>query len=457
MATEAHTDLPTLFDRSKLGSLQIGAMIVCFVVVALDGFDTQSIAFVAPALRHAWDVPPELFGPLFGAGLLGTLIGSIALGSVADRFGRKPMLMVSTAVFGVMTLTCATAETIEQLGLYRFIAGLGLGGAIPNVLALISEYAPKRMRSTAIVLTFAGFPIGAVLGGMGSARIIPDFGWEAVFLLGGALPLLTLPAIAAFVPESARFLAGRPAQHKRLLRIVRRLDPSLDDASVAQVRFPPDRQASSVPVGDLFCDGRARWTVLLWSLTFVTLLLAYFLVNWIPLLLADAGLNHHQAIMGVVVLNLGGIIGSFLIGRISDRKGPFRVLASAFLVGAVFVAAVGVMIDSSASTLLMLIFVVGFCVFGAQLNISAVSAIYYPVYMRSTGIGWNMGIGRFGSVVGPTVGGALIAFGFSRGEMFLSAAVPAVIAGLIVIAMSLNPPREDGGEPSVNVDNQVEG
>jgi len=449
MAAETHVELGEVLDRGKLSGFQLGAMLVCFVVVALDGFDTQSIAFVAPALRQAWAVSPEMFGPLFGAGLLGTLVGSIALGSLADRLGRKPMLLVSSALFGVMTLACATADSIEQLGLFRFIAGLGLGGAIPNVLAVVSEYAPRRMRSTAIVVTFAGFPIGAMLGGMGSARLIPLFGWEAVFVVGGALPLLMLPLVAAFVPESARFLAARPERRARLNRILRKVEPGLDEQLAAAIRVPANTH-SSVPVGDLFRQGRARWTLLLWALTFTTLLLAYFLVNWIPLLLADTGMDHHEAIMGVVVLNLGGIIGSVLIGRISDRKGPFLALATAFLVGAVFVALVGLLIDSPVNTLLSLIFVVGFCVFGAQLNLSAISAIYYPVYMRSTGIGWNMGIGRFGSVVGPTVGGALIAFGFSRGQMFLSAAIPAVIAGLIVIAMRLNAPAIDGAQAAAD-------
>jgi AAHS family 4-hydroxybenzoate transporter-like MFS transporter len=445
MATEARLELVRILDESKLGALQISAMIVCFVVVALDGFDTQSVAFVAPALRESWNIAPELFGPLFGAGLLGTLVGSIALGSLADRFGRKPMLMVSTLLFGVMTLSCARASSIEQLGTLRFMAGLGLGGAIPNVLALISEYSPKAVRSTAIVVTFAGFPIGAIVGGIASARIIPAYGWESVFVIGGALPLLVLPLIAAWVPESARYLVMRRGQQPKLRKILLRVAPELDEAALDRVRMPPQR-ARSIPVKNLFTQGRAAWTVWLWSLTFTTLLLGYFLVNWTPLLLVDAGLDHHEAIMGVVALNLGGIIGGFVIGRISDKRGPFLALATAFFAGAVFVATVGVMIQSTAATLLALIFVVGCCVFGAQLNLSAISANYYPVYMRSTGIGWNMGIGRFGSVIGPTVGGALIAFGLARGQMFLSAAVPAILAGLIVILMSFNVPRVDESE-----------
>jgi AAHS family 4-hydroxybenzoate transporter-like MFS transporter len=445
MATESHLDLPDILGESNLGVFQISMMVVCFAIVALDGFDTQSVAFVAPALREAWSISPELFGPLFGAGLLGTLVGSIALGSLADRFGRKPMVMVSTLLFGVMTLMCARATSIEQLGLFRFIAGLGLGGAIPNVLALISEYSPKRIRSTAIVVTFAGFPIGAVLGGMASARIIPAYGWESVFIAGGALPLLLLPVIARWVPESARFLAAKPSKKSLLWKIVNRVKPELSESEMEQIRLPAE-ESKTVPVKQLFAQGRLVWTILLWLLTFTTLLLGYFLVNWTPLLLTDMGLNRHDAIMAVVALNMGGIIGGFTIGRISDKKGPFKALATAFFIGAVFVAAVGFMIQSSAGVILTLSFFVGLFVFGAQLNLSAISANYYPVYMRSTGIGWGMGMGRFGSIVGPTIGGVLIAWGMGRDEMFFSATIPAIAAGVLVLLMSFNVPRVDDGD-----------
>lgn len=442
MVTAANPELIHLIDNSRLGAFQLRALLVCFMLIALDGFDTQSIAFVAPTLRDAWSVSPEMFGPLFGAGLFGTLIGSIFLGSLADKFGRKPMLILSTLVFGLMTLFCATAESIEQLGIFRFLAGLGLGGAIPNILALTSEYSPRKIRSTAIVLTFAGFPIGAILGGMASARLIPHFGWESVFIAGGVLPLLMLLPVLLWVPESARFLATRHGLQARLQKIIHAIVPELDQAALVNIQLPV-ASAQHIPVKALFTDGRAVWTVLLWSLTFTCLLLAYFLVNWIPLLLADTGMEHKEAIMGVVVLNLGGILGGFVIGRISDRKGPFKALAIAFFVGAMFVATVGLRIDSPVPTLLTLIFFAGCGVFGAQLNLSAITATYYPISMRGTGIGWGMGLGRFGSVVGPTVGGALVAIGLSRGEMFLVAAIPAIIASLLVVVMSFNAPAQE--------------
>ncbi|MGI9259934.1 MAG: MFS transporter, partial [Gammaproteobacteria bacterium] len=172
--------LAQLLNNAKFGAYQISVMAICFGIAALDGFDTQSIAFVAPALLHTWGVSPASFGPLFGIGLFGTLIGSVVLGSLADRYGRKPLILISTATFGVMSLACATADSIEILGFYRFVAGLGLGGAIPNLVAMISEYAPARVRATAIVATFCGFPLGAVVGGIVSSRMIPALGWESV-------------------------------------------------------------------------------------------------------------------------------------------------------------------------------------------------------------------------------------------------------------------------------------
>ncbi|HKX57635.1 MAG TPA: MFS transporter, partial [Xanthomonadales bacterium] len=248
--------------------------------------------------------------------------------------------------------------------------------------------------------------------------------------------------VLLWVPESARFLAARQGLQSRLQKILQAIAPELDEPALRNVHLPLAHD-KHIPARQLFTDGRAIWTILLWSLTFTTLLLAYFLVNWIPLLLADTGMEHRQAIMGVVVLNLGGILGGFVIGRISDRKGPFKALAIAFFIGAVFVATVGLKIDSPVPTLLTLIFFAGCGVFGAQLNLSAITATYYPIAIRGTGIGWGMGMGRFGSVVGPTIGGALIAFGLSRGDMFLVAAIPAIVSGLLVVVMSFNAPPQD--------------
>lgn len=434
-----------ILEGAQLRAFQARAILICFMLAALDGFDTQSIAFVAPAIRHAWAVPPELFGPLFGAGLFGTMVGAATLSLLADRLGRKPVIVFCTALFGVMSLLCAMAQSIETLTLYRFIAGIGLGGAIPNIIALVSEYAPKRIRSTAIVATFCGFPLGAVVGGIASSRIIPAFGWEMVFIAGGILPLLLIPLVLLWVPESLRYLL-RDAKHADKARaIVEKIEPGAGKALPLAVQSASGH--ARPPVRSLFSRERAAWTVLLWLLTFTALLLGYFLINWTPLLLVDAGLAHDKAIMGVVALNLGGIIGSLVFGRVSDKRGPFKVVATAFGLGAAFVAALGLMIDSPMPVVLALISAIGLLVFGAQLNITALAANYYPLDMRSTGIGWSMGFGRFGSFVGPVLGGALIALGLDQGQMFLVAAVPAALACVLVMLMAFNVP---GSAPSAD-------
>ena len=243
-------DLTKIPEQAEMKLFQVGIMSICFAVVALDGFDTQSIAFVAPALRESWGISPALFGPLFGAGLFGTMLGSIFLGSLADSYGRKPLLLISTGLFGVMSLLCASATSIESLGIYRFVAGLGLGGAIPNVLALVSEYAPRRVRSTVIVTTFTGFPLGAVAGGIASAKIIPVFGWESVFICGGILPLVLVPLIIIGIPESLRYLSMGKNPRDKIRRILVRMDPELAGIDLERM-VPPDDHHKKVPVRNL--------------------------------------------------------------------------------------------------------------------------------------------------------------------------------------------------------------
>ena len=428
-----------VLDGSSLGTYQLRAIFICFLITALDGFDTQSIAFVAPALREAWNVAPEQFGPLFSSGLIGTLIGAILFSWLADRFGRKTLIVACALLFGVMSLLCSTATSVETLMAYRLIAGLGLGGAIPNVIALVSEFAPKRSRGTAIVAAFAGFPMGAVLGGIASSQIIPAVGWEWVFILGGILPLALLPFVVAWVPESLRHLARKESGRVKAATILERIEPGLKSGRTLDFTVKDDHVAQ--PVRELFVPSRIAWTILLWLLTFISLLVGYFLINWTPLLLVDAGVPQSKAILGVVALNGGGIIGGLIIGRLSDRNGPFKTIATAFGLGAVAIAALGLMIDSSATVLMSLVSVVGLSAFGAKLNISSLAASFYPLDMRSTGVGWSMGMGRAGAFLGPLIGGALVAFGFGQGQMFLIAAIPAAVACVVVIAMAFNTPK----------------
>ena len=432
---EQEVNLVEIMDEAKLRSFQIGVIVTCFALIMVDGFDTQSIAFVAPALRHTWEISPNTFGLLFSAGLLGSMLGAMILGPVGDRFGRKPLILASTLLFGIMSLLSAWASSVEMLAIYRFTGGLGLGGLLPNAIALVSEYSPKRVRSTTIVATFIGFPLGAVIGGMSSAHIIPAYGWEMVFIIGGVLPLILLVIAWFQLPESIKFLALNKRRPEQIASILARIDPSQRTVAVERLCLPRNKPVKQ-PVRKLFMDGRAMWTLFLWLLTFSSLLLTYFLVHWIPLVLVDAGIPQQNAIKGVALLNLGGIIGSIIISRISDKRGPYLAMSVAMGIAIVFIAAIGISTPAGAAVVLTIIFLAGFTFVGAQLNISAIAAINYPVEIRSAGSGWSIAAGRVGSIVGPLIGGILVSLHLDIEKIFLVAAVPAAVALFAIIMMS---------------------
>ena len=433
---EQEMNLAEIMDKAKLRAFQKGVIATCFALIMVDGFDTQAIAFVAPALRNAWDISPNTFGLLFSAGLLGTMIGAMTFGPAGDRLGRKPLILASTLLFGVMSLLSAGASSVELLATYRFIGGLGLGGLLPNAIALVAEYSPRRIRSTSVVATFIGFPLGAVIGGMSSARIIPAYGWEMVFIIGGVLPLVLLVIAWFQLPESIKFLALNEKKSDQIAATLTRMEPSLKDADMGRIQMPSTVQVKQ-PVKKLFMDGRATWTLLLWLLTFSALLLTYFLVHWIPLVLVDAGVAQKNAIKGVALLNLGGIVGSLVISRISDRRGPYLAMSCAMGVAIIFIAAIGISTPAGTTVVLTVIFLAGLTFVGAQLNISAIAATNYPVEIRSAGTGWSMAAGRVGSIVGPLIGGILVSVNLGIDKIFLVAAVPAAVALFAIIMMSI--------------------
>lgn len=400
----------------------------------------QAIAFVVPELRMIWENSDTSFGLVFGAGLLGTMAGAPLLGGLSDRIGRKAMIIISTAVFGCLTLASAFAPSIWVLILLRFVTGLGLGGAMPNVIALSSEYAPARMRSTVVTATFSGYSVGAIVGGIVSARLLDLFDWRSVFILGGTLPLLLLPALLLWLPESARYLALRTGEEAKILRIVQRIAPGTGILPASPGGVLPGAGQKTSP-RQLFMKGRAYWTVLIWIALFTGLLTAYFLVNWIPSVLMDAGLSRQSAVMGTVVLNAGGIIGSLLIGRMSDKTGPFLPIGGALVLGSLVVAAIGFSSHSSALALAM-VALAGLSVFGSQLAMPAVLARYYPTFIRGTGIGWGMGLGRLGAVVGVVTGGALMSIGLSIQALFLLAAIPVLVTSFAIWRMSKHIPLD---------------
>lgn len=437
MAASRPIDVSEFIDRARLSPFQIVTMVICGLVAMLDGFDAQLVGYVVPAIARSWGIQGPAIGAsfkwVFAGGLFGLTLGALAGGPLADRLGRKSVMLASVAIFGVFTLLSVLVTDIPGLILLRFLTGLGLGGSMPNTIALTAEYAPHRIRTTLITVMFTGFPVGNVAAGVVSVPLIEHFGWQGVFYCGGLAPLVLLP-FAALLPESVRFLVKRRRDSGRIAALLSRIarDPALrPDASF----MLPEKDLEGVPVKHLFRDGRAAGTLLLWVAFFMNLLIIYFFVSWLPLLLGQVGLSAEHSIWTAALFNSGGAIGGVIVGVLTDRDEPYKLIVASFAGAALFITAVA-LAGGSLPLLVVTIFLTGGAVVGGQNGINALAARVYPTDMRSTGVSWGLGVGRIGSIIGPYVGGVLIALKWSPRELFFVAAVPAVIAAAAMILMS---------------------
>ena len=399
---------------------QLTVFLLCAFVALVDGFDTQVIALAAPNIAASWNVVPSAFGGVFASGLVGALFGSVVFGIGADRFGRKPSLIVAILLFGLVSLLTPFCENLRELALVRLITGIGLGGALPGVIAVTSEFATAQRRAAIVSLMFCGFPLGAVLGGVIAAIVIPSYGWKPLFYVGGVVPLLLLPAFAAFVPESIRFLLAR-GEKKKADAIIRRM-------SAAQVPFeggfdqeaPKNAETAWKLLKGVFGEGRALGSAILTVTFMLSLMLSYFLVNWLPLLSHQAGAGARYAVLGVAALNLGAIAGCLTIGRLINRRGPILPISLAYTIGGGVIALIGIS-GSSGALLLGTCFLAGAFSIGAQMCIVGLAATFYETSVRATGVGWLIGTGRIGAILGPIFGGLLISYAVPAPNLFLIA------------------------------------
>ena len=435
-------DVPAWIDRQKVGRLQIGVVALCTAAVFLDGFDSQIIGFVAPAIIADLKVAPAALAKVFSAGLFGILIGCLLLAPLADWLGRRWVMVVSVLVFAVATLLTARAASLDELALLRFTTGIGLGACMPNALALTSEFAPTRLRATLTAWMFTGFSLGAFLGGLLAAQIIPTYGWRALFVVGGLLPLVLCLTMVIMLPESVRHLAAHGANGARIAAILSRIAP--DPALGPQTRFLlSETTGAGFTVAWLFRDGRGRGTILLWAMFFLMLFDVFLLASWTPTVLHASGLSMKASLVTTAVQQLGSVLATIALGPLFDRFGFTRCLLPVLLA-----AALGVIVMGFAGSALGLMnagaLLSGAGIMGGQTSIIVLAGTFYPTFIRATGVGWGLGIGRVGAIVGPLAGGLMVAAHWAPDQIFLVAAVPPVIVAVLLVVM--------GKRPSVRAD-----
>jgi AAHS family 4-hydroxybenzoate transporter-like MFS transporter len=419
-----------IIDQQPLSRFQITTIALCALVMVLDGFDTQCIGFLVPSIAETFHLPLQAFTPVFAWGLIGFMTASMIMGPVADRWGRKWPVVVSTLIFATFATLTGRATSFHEIVIFRALTGLGLGGAMPNVVALTSEYAPKRLQRVFVSTLFFGMPLGALLGGLAASAMIPAWGWRSVFYLGGILPLVVALVLIKALPESVKYLAVRSGDSRKIAAIMARVAPGAD--VTASSLIAPDTRSKGLPVKYLFVEGRAFGTVLLWVPFFMNLLMIYFIVSWLPALLRQAHMPVSAGVKAISMFSLAGIIGSLAQGRLMNRYGAYMVMVTEFLVSTLLIGSLAF----AAGSLLFIMavtFVLGFTIQGAQGGLNALAASFYPTAMRSTGVGWALGIGRIGSIVGPVLGGVMLSLEWSPQQIFLAGALPAFIAAVAVL------------------------
>jgi MFS transporter, AAHS family, 4-hydroxybenzoate transporter len=419
-------------ESQPLGALQIRVAAICTLIQMCDGYDVGSIGWAVPSLTHAWHVAPSAFALAFLWSNLGVMAGALASGPIGDRFGRKPLLLVSIAIFGLASLASAFAPSLAVLSGLRFFTGLGIAGGFTGTTALTGDYTPQRLRATMIMVTFTGAPLGGFVGGQVVAWLLhQEFGWPVIFLIGGLFPLVLLVIMALWLPESPRFLMASQNLAPRHRALLARLD-----IAPGQVERHAIDVAHRNPVAMLFGEGYALQTILLWIIFFCSLLTLYLYVFWMPEILHLTGMTPSAAVFATSLHALGAIAAVLYLGYLIDRFRPERALALHYVAAAIFTAMIA-LVAMPYLVLLAVVFLSGMTVVGSQTGANATCGALYPARMRTSGIGWALGIGRLGGIAAAPLGGFLLARGLPPRSVFLSGVVLTIAAALATALLAL--------------------
>jgi AAHS family 4-hydroxybenzoate transporter-like MFS transporter len=433
-------DVQTFLNEHPFSRFQWVIFALCFCVVLLDGFDTAAIGYIAPSLVTEWGLERPALAPVLSAALFGLAAGALSSGPLADRLGRKAVLMGSVLIMGAACLMSAFAGSLSQLVVWRFITGVGLGAAMPNAVTLMSEYCPDGRRATLTNAMFCGFPLGAAFGGFLAAWMIPQWGWRSVLVLGGTTPLVLTVLIALLLPESVRFMVARNQPVERIRSVLHRIAATVPDATSFVMHEKAGVTAAKSGIGMVISSSYLAGSVSLWVAYFMGLVIFYALINWMPLLFKDAGLSPQTAALISALFPLGGV-GAILFGWLMDRFNANVIIAVGFALTAVSVYAIGQMAGNLA-LLVVAVFVAGTLMNTSQSSLPALAAGFYPTQGRATGVAWMLGLGRFGGVAGSFLVAELARRQLTFSEIFAIVAIPGLIAAAALMVKQIAHPDD---------------
>jgi len=440
MADGRTIDVQTFLNEHPFSAYQWTIFALCFSIVLLDGFDTAAIGYIAPSLITEWGVERPALAPVLSAALFGLAFGALSAGPLADRFGRRAVLIGSVLVFGVACLASAFSGGLTQLVILRFITGLGLGAAMPNAVTLMSEYCPDGRRATLTNAMFCGFPLGAAFGGFLAAWMIPQFGWRSVLILGGVAPLVLVLLLFLLLPESVRYMVAESYPVERIRSVLRRISATVADATSftmhEKAAVPQNKSSIGVVLSKQYVVG----SVMLWVAYFMGLVIFYALINWMPILFRDAGLAPSTAALITALFPLGGL-GAIFSGWLMDRLNPNIIIAVCFALTAIAVYAIG-QSTGAVALLTVVVLVAGTLMNTAQSSLPALAAAFYPTHGRATGVAWMLGLGRFGGIAGSFLVGELSRRNLSFSEIFTIVAVPGLISAVALIVKQFAHPED---------------
>lgn len=439
-------------DKRPVSRQQWLMLVMLVFLLVTDGYDAQVISYVVPMLSQQWALPPAAFGPVFSANLFGLTLGALVVSPLGDRIGIRRVLLACVSLYACLTVVMILAHDIQVLMAMRFICGLGMGAAMPSTMALMSEYAPPRLRTVMVAMAACGYSLGGVLGGFVAAMVMDTYGWQAVFVAGGITPLILLPFLFLYLPDSLRSLFSDAPPYARLLKITRRFMPDWQvPAPQPNGATEASKPTSKMPVVNLFRAGWARPTLFIWGTFLFSLVLTYFYLSWLPVLLKQSGMTLNAANVMTSLFLLSGVTGAVLMSYLADKlHNKTRVLA--LMLGGAAVATVFIGRNQAhPNWLIFFVLVAGFCIIGAQLMLNSFTSSFYPSYARATGIGWAMGIGRFGSIMAPLLGSMLLTLNTPVEQIFYLFVIPAVASMLLILQVhrpSDEPPQADTLEAS---------